>query len=77
MLGAWAAALLSIVAVGRLVWVAFVKAVRAVIREELGRVWKDQDDIERRLTALELALEYVRQQVDALSEMMAAHIRED
>jgi hypothetical protein len=37
-------------------------------------MWTDQDQIEQRLTALELALAYVREQVDTLKTMMQAHI---
>jgi len=76
MVGAWAAAVLAIVGAGNLGWRAFVKAVRAVIREELARVWKDQDDIEARLTALELALQFVRGQLDRVERMMLAHVGE-
>ena len=63
MVGAWAAALLAI-------------AVRAIIREELSRVWKDQDDIEARLSALELSLRFVRDQLNELREMMQQHIED-
>jgi hypothetical protein len=76
MAGAWAAAVMAIVGAGGLGWRAFVKAVRAVIREELARVWKDQDDIEARLSALELALQFVRGQLDRVERMMLAHVGE-
>jgi uncharacterized coiled-coil protein SlyX len=39
-------------------------------------MWTDQDQIEQRLTALELALAYVREQVDTLTKMMQAHIQD-
>lgn len=74
MAGAWAGALLAIAGVGRLVWHGFVRTVRGIIREELSRVWKDQDDIERRLTALELALQFVREQLDRVERMMQEHV---
>lgn len=74
MAGAWAAALLAIAGAGRLLWQGFSRTVRAIIREELGRVWKDQDDIEARLSALELSLRFVREQLAELREMMLAHI---
>ena len=77
MAGAWAAALLSLGALGRGLYVLFLKAVKAAIREELGRVWKDQDEIERRLTAVETALGYIRQQVEALTMMMQQHVGGD
>lgn len=77
MVGAWAAALLSVGALLRGLYTLFLKAVKAAIREELGRVWKDQDEIERRLTALETALTYIREQVEVLTGMMQAHIQDE
>ena len=74
MVGAWAAALLSVAGLGRVLYHAFIKAVKGAIREELGRVWKDQDEIERRLDALEATMHYLRQQVDALTLMMQQHV---
>ena len=76
MVGAWAAAVMAIAGAGGLAWKAFVKAVRGIIREELARVWKDQDDIEQRLTALELTLQFVREQLDRVEGMMLAHVGE-
>ena len=77
MAGAWAAALLSVGALLRGVYTLFLKAVKAAIREELARVWKDQDEIERRLSALETAVSYIRQQVEALTLMMQQHVGGD
>ena len=77
MVGAWAAALLSVGALLRGVYTLFLKAVKAAIREELARVWKDQDEIERRLSALETAVGYIRQQVEALTLMMQQHVGGD
>jgi len=74
MMGAWAGALLAIAALGRFLYHAFVKAVKVAIREELGRVWKDQDEIEQRLSALELSMQFVRQQLEDLRAMMQAHV---
>jgi len=74
MAGAWAAALLSLGALLRGVYTLFLKAVRSAIREELGRVWKDQDEIENRLSALELSMQMIRKEIEALREMMQAHV---
>ena len=74
MAGGWAAALLSVAALLRGIYTLFLKAVKAAIREEMARMWTDQDHIEQRLTALEMALAYVREQVDMLTKMMQAHI---
>ena len=77
MVGAWAAAALSVIGLGRVLYHAFLRAVKAAIREELDRVWKDQDEIERRLDALERTMHYLRQQVDALTLMMQQHVGGD
>jgi hypothetical protein len=76
MVGAWAGAILAVAAVLRGIYALFLKAVKAAIREEMARMWTDQDQIEQRLTALELALAYVREQVDTLTKMMQAHIQD-
>jgi F0F1-type ATP synthase membrane subunit b/b' len=76
MLGMWAGALLALIALGTAAWKAFVKAVEAVIAQSIGRVWKDMDDIESRLSALELSLQFVREQLEELRRMMQAHIEE-
>jgi len=76
MVGAWAAALLSIGAAARGIYTLFLKAVKVAIREEMARMWTDQDHIEQRLTALETALGYIKEQVEALTVMMQAHIKD-
>ena len=76
MLGAWAGALLAVAGAGRLLWKAFVRAVEAVISTSIGRVWKDMDDIERRLSALEISLQFVREQLEELRRMMQQHVGE-
>lgn len=76
MVGAWAGALLAVAGAGRLLWKAFVRAVEAVIATSIGRVWRDMDDIEARLSALELSLQFVREQLEELRRMMQAHIQE-
>jgi hypothetical protein len=76
MVGAWAGAILAIAGVMHLLYHAFLRAVKSAIREELGRVWKDQDEIEHRLDALELSMKFMRQQLERLEQMMTEHIRE-
>jgi F0F1-type ATP synthase membrane subunit b/b' len=76
MLGMWAGALLALIGLGTAAWKAFVKAVEAVIAQSIGRVWKDMDDIESRLSALEISLQFVREQLEELRRMMQAHIEE-
>ena len=74
MAGAWAGAVLAIAALSRLLYAGFLKAVKVAIREELSRVWKDQDEIETRLSALELSMQYIRAEIEALRQMMQAHV---
>lgn len=76
MAGAWAGALLAIVTLARMAYLGLVKAIRLLLREELSRVWKDQDEIEQRLSALEASLVFIKQQIAELREMMQAHIEE-
>ena len=76
MSGAWAAAILAIIAVLRVLYHGFIQTVKSAIREELDRVWKDQDEIEHRLDSLELSMQYVRDQLARLEHMMSEHIRE-
>jgi hypothetical protein len=76
MAGAWATAILAMGALLRGVYTLFVKAVKVAIREEMARMWTDQDHIEQRLTALETALTYIKEQVEVLTAMMQAHIKD-
>ena len=77
MVGAWAGAILALVALGTAAWKAFVTAVEAVISQSIGRVWKDMDDIEKRLSALEISLQFVREQLEELRRMMQQHVGGD
>jgi F0F1-type ATP synthase membrane subunit b/b' len=70
MAGAWAGALLAIAAFANLAYRIWVKAIRSILREELNRVWKDQDEIEQRLDALEASILYVREQLARLQQLM-------
>ena len=77
MVGAWAAALLSIGALLRGIYHLFMRAVKVAIREEMSRMWKDQDEIERRLSALETAVSYIREQMEGLTLMMQQHMQKE
>jgi chaperonin cofactor prefoldin len=74
MAGAWAAALLSIAAITKLVANAVVRGIRSIFQQELQRVWVDMDDIEDRLSALEQSMQYLRQQIEELRRMMQQHV---
>jgi chaperonin cofactor prefoldin len=74
MAGAWAAALLSIAAITKLVANAIVRGIRSIFQQELQRVWVDMDDIEDRLSALEQSMQYLRQQIEELRRMMQQHV---
>jgi F0F1-type ATP synthase membrane subunit b/b' len=70
MVGAIAASILSIVALARVAWRAFEKAVRSILRDEIQRVHRDMDDIEARFERLEAAVEALREAVAELRQMM-------
>jgi F0F1-type ATP synthase membrane subunit b/b' len=74
MTGAIAASILSVVAVGRIAWRAFERAVRSILREEIQRVHRDMDDIETRFERLESALEALQKAVTELRQMMFDHV---
>jgi F0F1-type ATP synthase membrane subunit b/b' len=74
MVGAWAAALMAVVSLLIMAWKAFVKVVETVIRDSMHRVWRDMDDIEQRLSALELSVQFIREQLEELRRMMQAHV---
>ena len=77
MVGAWAAALLSVGALLRGLYTIFLRAVKTAIREEMSRVWRDMDDIEKRLSALEMSVQFVREQLNELRQMMQAHVQKE
>ncbi len=74
MVGAWAGALLAIAALLRMAYGGMVKAIRSIFQQELSRVWRDMDDIEKRLNALELSLTYLREQLERVERMMQEHV---
>ena len=77
MAGAWAGAVLAIIGVSAAAWKAFVKAVETVISTSIGRVWRDMDDIEKRLSALEVSMQFIKEQIEELRRMMQSHIQNE
>ena len=77
MWGAWAGALLALFALASAAWKAFVKAVEAVISTSMGRIWRDMDDIEKRLSALEVSMQFIKEQIEELRRMMQSHIQNE
>jgi len=76
MVGAWAGALIAIAGAARIGWKAFVTAVEKVIEVSIGRVWRDMDDIEKRLDRLEQSVTELREQVSQLRDLLMAHVAE-
>ena len=76
MVGAWAGALIAIAGAARIGWKAFVTAVEKVIEVSIGRVWRDMDDIEKRLDRLEVAVADLREQVAQMRDLLMAHVAE-
>ena len=81
MWGAWAAALVSLAAAGKLFLNAFVKATKAAVSEEFRKIWRELDDSEKwhheRFSKFEAALEALRQQVERLERMMQEHVQRE
>lgn len=79
MAGAWAAAIVSVTAAGKIFLIAFTKATRAVVNEEFRKVWRDLDESDRwhqeRFSKFEQALEELRKQIEELQAMMEAHVQ--
>jgi len=83
MVGAWSAALLSVLGLGRLLWKAFVRAVEVILRSELTRIWIDMQHnedrlgiIEQRLDRLEKSLVALSDQVSQMTELLMHHVSE-
>ena len=81
MWGAWAAALVSLAAAGKLFLNAFVKATKAAVSEEFRKIWRELDESEKwhheRFSKFEAALEALREQVQRLEKMMQAHVSKE
>ena len=80
MWGAWAGAIVSLAAAGKLFFNAFIKATRAVVSEEFRKIWRELDESEKwhaeRFSKFEAALDALKEQVQRLEEMMRAHVDE-
>lgn len=81
MWGAWAAAVLSLAAAGKLFLNAFVKATKAAVSEEFRRVWQEMDESDRwhqeRFGKFEEQLRHLQEQVSRLERMMQAHVSKE
>jgi len=83
MVGAWAAALMSLVAALRFFYTLLLRGLRSVIKDEMSAVWVDMQaaedrfgHIEERLDRLEAAVGQLREQVQRLTELLMAHTTE-
>jgi len=83
MVGAWAAAIMSVVAAARFFYTLLIRGLRAVVKDELSSVWVDMQaaedrfgHIEQRLDRLEVAVMQLREQVQRLTELLMAHTTE-
>jgi polyhydroxyalkanoate synthesis regulator phasin len=80
MFGAWAAAIVSVLTAGKLLFNSFVKATRAAVSEEFKKIWREMDDTDRwhkaKFDALEMAIEALKEQVRRLEDLMYAHVNE-
>ena len=83
MAGAWAAAIMSVVAAARFFYTLLLRGLRSVIKDELSAVWVDMQaaedrfgHIEERLDRLEAGLAALKDQVQRLTELLMAHTTE-
>ena len=83
MAGAWAAAIMSVVAAARFFYTLLLRGLRSVIKDELSAVWVDMQaaedrfgHIEERLDRLEAGLAALKDQVQRLTELLMAHTSE-
>ena len=83
MVGAWAAAIMSVVAAARFFYTLLLRGLRSVIKDELSAVWVDMQaaedrfgHIEERLDRLEAGLAALKDQVQRLTELLMAHTSE-
>ena len=83
MAGAWAAAIMSVVAAARFFYTLLLRGLRSVIKDELSTVWVDMlaaedrfGHIEERLDRLEAGLAALKDQVQRLTELLMAHTSE-
>jgi uncharacterized protein YhaN len=83
MVGAWAAALLSIAAASRLLYNGMVRGVRGVVRDEIAALWVDMQaaedrfgEVEERLDRFEAALAELQTKVDRMMELLVGHVSE-
>jgi hypothetical protein len=81
MWGAWAAATLSLFAVGKLVYTAFLKATRLAVSEEFEKVWRELNESdkwhEERFSRFEASLNDLRLQISRLERLMQEHINHE
>ena len=81
MWGAWAAALVSLAAAGKLFFNAFIKATKLAVSEEFAKVWKELNDSDKwhqeRFERFEKSLLTLREQVQRLELLMQQHIDQE
>ena len=81
MWGAWAAALVSLAAAGKVIYDAFLKATRLAVSEEFEKVWRELNESdkwhEERFSKFERSLEDLRLQISRLERLMQEHINHE
>lgn len=78
MIGAWAAALMTIVAASKLFLNAFVKATKAAVSEEFRRVWREMDESDRwhqeRFAKFEEQLRHLQEHIARLERLIQQYV---
>jgi hypothetical protein len=78
MVGAWAGAILAVVAAANVMYRAFLKAVRVSVSSEFDRVWKELDEQERwlfqRMNDIALQIRELAVKVDRLEGLLGERV---
>jgi len=78
MVGAWAGAILAVVAAVNVMYKAFLKAVQSSVSSEFDRVWKELDEQERwlfeRMNDIALQIRELAAKVDRLEGLLGQRV---
>lgn len=78
MIGAWSAAVVSVVAAANLMYRAFLKAVKSAVTDEFRKVWRELDDQDRwqqaRFQELAREIKGLGEKVDRLEGLLGERV---
>jgi TolA-binding protein len=78
MAGAWAAAVMSVVAAANVMYRAFLRAVKSAVTDEFRKVWRELDDQDRwqqaRFQELAREIKMIGEKVDRLEGLLGERV---